>query len=87
MQVDTVCAAETRLRGLIFRKQFDMLEPKDLKPEGFNGRNTENCNTAAEAQQIEILDLTPAARDQAEAVDSKSAFSFNSYWAKTRRSR
>ena len=41
-QADTVRAAEDRLRDLIFRQQFDPLDPKDLKPEGFKGRKTEN---------------------------------------------
>ena len=38
VQADTVRAVEECPRGLISRQQFDVLDPKDLKPEGFKRR-------------------------------------------------
>ena len=35
-------ALEERLRGMIFRQQFDLLDAKDLKPDGFRCGKTEN---------------------------------------------
>ena len=37
-----IAAAEERLMGMIFRQQFDLLDAKDLKPDEFRGRKTEN---------------------------------------------
>ena len=33
--------SENRFRHLIFRQQFDLLDPKELKPDHFRGRATE----------------------------------------------
>ena len=36
-----ISETETRLRNLIFRQQFDLLDAKELKPDKFRGRATE----------------------------------------------
>ena len=36
-----ILESEKRLRALIFRQQFDLLDSKELKPDGFRGRATE----------------------------------------------
>ena len=41
-KTDEITAMEEKLRGLIFRQQFDLLDAKDLKPDAFRGRKTEN---------------------------------------------
>ena len=33
--------SEDKLRNLIFRQQFDLLDSKELKPDNFKGRATE----------------------------------------------
>ena len=76
--------AEDRLKSLIFRQTFDLLDSKDLKPDKFKGRATEPfkpCNSKrtgfraalewAEKQQGEIADLTPCGWDHAEAAAPK----------------
>lgn len=56
-------ASEDRLRTLIFRQKFDLLESKDLKPDKFSGGRTEcfkpwskklkaYCNSKAHGFQI-----------------------------------
>ena len=41
-KTNELTAMEEKLRGLIFRQQFDLLDAKDLKPDAFRGRKTEN---------------------------------------------
>ena len=41
-RADDIRSAEDRLRNLLFRQQFDLLDLKDLKPGDFKGRRTEN---------------------------------------------
>ena len=41
-KADQIQASEDRLKSLIFRQQFDLLDAKDLKPDTFKGRKTEN---------------------------------------------
>ena len=36
-----ISASEDKLKGLIFRQQFDLLDAKDLKPDAFRGRKSE----------------------------------------------
>ena len=37
-----IAAAEDKLKGLIFRQQFDLLDAKDMKPESYKGRKSES---------------------------------------------
>ena len=37
-----IAATEEKLRGLIFRQQFDLLDAKDLKPDPYKGRRSES---------------------------------------------
>ena len=33
--------SESRLRNMVFKQQFDLLDSKELKPDGFKGRASE----------------------------------------------
>ena len=41
-RANEILQMEGNLKGLIFRQQFDLLDAKDLKPDNFKGRKTEN---------------------------------------------
>ena len=41
-RANEIAQMENHLKGLIFRQQFDLLDAKDLKPDSFKGRKTEN---------------------------------------------
>ena len=36
--------SEARLKNMLFKQQFDLLDSKELKPDGFRGRATETFN-------------------------------------------